>query len=83
MWNIDTLINSDKMDPERQLLISKLKKEESDLSGNITRLSNALNNAEMLDIIDPPHIPLLKIQLAAMETYRQCLKERIKLLYTE
>jgi hypothetical protein len=71
------------MNEERTLLIHKVTKEKDDLDEKITRLKSALNNIEILDMIDPPHIPLLKIQYQAMLTYSQILGERLELLKPE
>lgn len=60
----------------------RLEKEEAELSARIEKLLDFLGNSERKQGIDPTQLALMEVQVRAMQTYAQCLNERITLLAT-
>jgi hypothetical protein len=60
----------------------RLLREGTELSERILKLAEFLQSGKAQDI-DPKQLSLLRIQIQAMQTYHQILRERIALIETE
>ena len=65
-----------------ETFLEKLKQEKAELSERLEKLRNFIASDEF-EKIDPVQMTLLNIQVKAMETYSQCLLERIVRLQVE
>ena len=59
-----------------ETFLDRLKNEEKELTERINKLSG-FTNSEHFNKVDDVQKALLKVQLAAMRTYQECLNERI------